>query len=146
MTHLSEHFTLEELTFSQTAARKGLDNTPSKEIVLNLTYTANKLELVRELLGNKPLIISSGYRSPEVNKAVGSTAKRSQHLTGEAVDFTCPQFGTPRQIVKAIQASDIDYDQVILEFDRWVHISFTRSGSNRNQALVIDSSGTRLFA
>ena len=143
--NLSDNFTLEELTASQTARRLGLDNTPPPEVIENLTYTANKLEKVRELLGNNAIHISSGYRSPAVNKAVGSKSKKSQHLSGEAVDFTCPKFGTPRQIVEAIKNSNITYDQVIYEFDEWVHISFTQS-DNRKQALTIDSEGTRLFA
>lgn len=144
-TFLSEHFTLEELTASQTARRLGLDNTPPQDVLENLTYTANKMEKVRELLGNNPIVISSGYRSPAVNKAVGSKSKKSQHLSGQAIDFTCPKFGSPRKIVEAIKNSDINYDQVIYEFDEWVHISFTQS-DNRKQALTIDSQGTRLFA
>lgn len=144
-TFLSEHFTLEELTASQTARRLGIDNTPPKDVLENLTYTANKMEQVRELLGNNPIVISSGYRSPAVNKAVGSKSKKSQHLSGQAIDFTCPKFGSPRKIVEAITKSNISYDQVIHEFDEWVHISFTKS-DNRKQALTIDSQGTRLFA
>lgn len=144
-TFLSEHFTLEELTASQTARRLGLDNTPPQDVLENLTYTANKMEKVRDLLNGHPIIISSGYRSPAVNKAVGSKSKKSQHLTGQAVDFTCPKFGSPRKIVEAIKNSDINYDQIIYEFDEWVHISFTQS-DNRKQALTIDSQGTRLFA
>lgn len=142
--NLTEHFTLAEMTFSQTAARKGLDNTPDEISLDNLQYTAECMEEVRDLLGY-PINISSAYRSPEVNKAVGSTAKKSQHMSGQAVDFTCPSFGTPRDVVEAIIDSDIVYDQIILEFDRWVHISFTR-GRNRRQALIIDNSGTRDFS
>ncbi len=144
-TFLSEHFTLEELTARKTARRLGLDNTPPQDVLENLTYTANKMEKVRELLGGNPIVISSGYRSPAVNKAVGSKSKKSQHLSGQAIDFTCPKFGSPRKIVEAIKNSDINYDQVIYEFDEWVHISFTQS-DNRKQALTIDSQGTRLFA
>lgn len=141
--NLSLNFSLEELTFSQQAARNGLDNTPPPEVLKRLTNTAKQLELVRKLL-NQPINISSGYRSPLVNKAVGGAAK-SQHLSGEAVDFTAPKFGTPRQIVEKIKSSNILFDQVIFEFDRWVHISFSES-ANRKQALVIDTKGTRVFA
>lgn len=142
--NLTEHFTLAEMTFSQAAARKGLDNTPDEISLDNLQYTAECMEEVRDLLGH-PINISSAYRSPEVNKAVGSTAKKSQHMSGQAVDFTCSGFGTPRDVVEAIIDSDIEYDQIILEFDKWVHISFTR-GRSRQQALVIDNSGTRDFS
>jgi zinc D-Ala-D-Ala carboxypeptidase len=141
---LTPHFTLEELTASQTASRLGLDNTPPPKVLENLKHTAQRLEMLRELLQN-PLHISSGYRSPIVNKAIGSTAKHSQHMEGQAVDFTCPQFGTPEEIVKAIILSDFEYDQIIHEFNSWVHISFVKAGS-RKQALVIDSTGTRIFA
>lgn len=142
--NLSEHFTLEEMTFSEAAARKGLDNTPDEFSLDNLQHTAECMEQVRDLLAH-PININSAYRSPEVNKAVGSTAKKSQHMSGQAVDFTCRGFGTPRDIVEAVVASDIDFDQIILEFDRWVHISFTK-GRNRKQALIIDSNGTREFS
>lgn len=141
---LSKYFTLEEMTLSQAASRNNLDNTPGPLELDNLTYTCQQLDAVRELLAN-PILVSSGYRSPEVNRAVGSTAKKSQHMEGCAVDFTAPQFGTPRKIVEAVKASAIRYDQLILEYDRWVHISFVK-GANRKQALVIDNSGTRNFA
>lgn len=139
---LTPNFHLSEFTTSQTAARRGIDNTPTPQVLENLQYTAEQLELVRTLL-TAPLLISSGYRSPELNRAVGG-AMSSQHQLGEAADFTAPRFGTPHQIVEAIKNSDVDFDQVILEFDRWVHISFKKSG-NRRQALVIDGSGTRLL-
>jgi hypothetical protein len=101
------------------------------------------MEMVRELLGSKPISISSGYRSPALNAAVRGQIS-SQHQLGEACDFTCPSFGTPADIVKAIVASDVPYDQVIQEFNSWVHVSF--STRNRQQALIIDKNGTREFA
>lgn len=139
---LSLHFTLDEFTHSQTAARLGIDNDPPIDVLKNLQRTAQGLELVRTFLGG-PIMVSSGYRSPEVNAAVGGS-KNSQHLTGQAVDFTCPSYGLPYQIVAALQTSDIPYDQVICEFGRWVHISF--SDLNRKVALIIDQTGTRAFA
>jgi hypothetical protein len=141
---LSEHFTLDEFTFSQTASRYNIDNTPGSKELENLQYTALQMESVRDILKH-PISISSAYRSLAVNRAVGSTAKRSQHLDGCAVDFTCAKFGTPRDIVKKIMCSNIKYDQLILEFDRWVHISFVKE-ANRKEVLVIDNSGTRYFA
>ena len=140
---LSPNFTLDEFTFSQTAGRDNIDNTPTPDVLKRLTNTAQQMELVRVLL-MQPINISSGYRSPALNKAVGGAAK-SQHLSGEAVDFTAPKFGTPRQIVEKIKSSNIQYDQIIHEFDRWVHISFSEV-ANRKQALVIDTNGTRAFA
>jgi zinc D-Ala-D-Ala carboxypeptidase len=140
--YLTNNFTLEEFTFSQEAERKGLDNTPVKGIFNNIINTAENMELVRNILNGNPIIISSGYRSPEVNAAVGGS-KNSQHMRGEAVDFTCPKFGSPADIVKAIKNSILGYDQLILEFNSWVHISF--STSNRRQALIIDRNGTRAY-
>ena len=142
--NLTDHFTLEELTHSQTAARLGLDNEPPPDVVDALTRTAHGLEMVRVLL-QAPILVSSGYRSPLVNRAVGGAAN-SQHILGEAADFTAPGFGPPEMIVRAIMRSTrpIPYDQLIVEYGRWVHISFSREP--RHQALVIDHDGTRAFA
>lgn len=140
---LSPNFTLDELTNSQTAARLGIDNTPDEMTLEVLKATCYGLEAVRKLLGDKAILISSGYRSAELNRLVNGQPG-SQHLLGQAVDFTCPTYGTPAQIVSAIKGSDIPYDQVILEYGRWVHISF--SPRNRRMALVIDKTGTREYA
>ncbi len=121
MPQLTDHFTLEELTFSSTAVRNNLDNTPSLEIVAHLTTLAIGLEQVRALLG-APMHIDSGYRCAALNAAVGGSSK-SAHMEGYAADFICPQFGTPLEIVKAIEASDILFDKCIQE-GCWVHISF----------------------
>ena len=141
MTSLSAHFTLEEATLSQKAARLGISNDPPLEVAMNMKQAALGMELVRQLLG-QPIHINSWYRCPYLNKAVGSKPT-SDHLTGFAIDFTCPTYGTPEVIVKAILASNIDFKQVIYEFGSWVHISF--NGMQR-QALVIDKEGTRVFA
>lgn len=140
--YLSTNFTLDEFTNSQTAERNGIDNTPPDSLLPTLRQTAYGMELVRTLLGDKAILVSSAYRSPALNAAVNGS-NGSQHLLGEAVDFTCPTYGTPEQIVRAIIASKIPYDQVIQEFGRWVHISF--GPRNRRQALVIDKQGTRAF-
>lgn len=141
MTPLSAHFSLEEATVSQTASRLGIDNDPPLDVVLNMKRAALGMEQVRQLLG-QPIHINSWFRSPAVNQAVGGSPK-SDHMTGFAIDFTCPTYGKPEQIVKEILASNIDFKQVILEFGSWVHISF--NGAQR-QALVIDREGTRVFA
>ena len=143
MIYLSKHFTIDEFTFSQTASRNGISNNPPPEIVTALHHTAKGMELVRKALGNVPVLVSSGYRSPALNAVVGGQIG-SQHLLGEAVDFTAPTFGLPSDVIRNIVKSDVPYDQIILEFGRWVHISF--SDRNRRQALVIDHTGTRPWA
>jgi zinc D-Ala-D-Ala carboxypeptidase len=137
--HLSAHFTLEEFTRSETALRKGLDNTPDAETVANLIELANGMEKVRRLL-DRPIHINSAYRGPKVNSSVGGS-KNSAHMKGYAADFVCPGFGTPLEICKAIQGSGIEFDQLIHEFGSWTHISF--DPQMRGQVLTIDSNGTR---
>ena len=122
MTKLSEHFTLEELTFSATAQRKQIDNKPPAEVLENMKRLAAGLEEVRAALGNKPMRINSGYRSPKLNRAV-SGARLSAHMAGYAADFVCPDFGSPLKIVKALAATGIQFDKLIQE-GTWVHISF----------------------
>jgi zinc D-Ala-D-Ala carboxypeptidase len=146
MTHLTPHFTLEELTASETAERNGWDNSPNDQELANLTRLADFLEQVKVVLNGKPIIISSGLRTKKVNDAVGSR-DTSQHRLGCAADFRVPGM-TPDQVVKAIIASGIGFDQVIREFDRWTHISIPNSEdvSPRKQALIIDKAGTRPYA
>lgn len=136
---LSEHFSLQELTRSEIASRKGLDNTPDAETIANLTELALALEQVRELLGH-PIHINSGFRSAKVNAAVGSK-ETSAHRQGFAADLVCPAFGSPRDVCHAILNSTIDFDQCILEFDAWCH--FSVAPTMRHMALTIDSAGTR---
>jgi len=132
--NLSPHFTLEEFIASQTATRDHIDNTPNPGIVANLKLTAQLLEQIRTLL-NKPVIVSSGYRSPELNKAVNGAAN-SAHLFGLAVDFICPQFGTPIAICHRIEASPLSFDQLIFEHT-WVHLGLAKDGDvSRRQLLT----------
>lgn len=142
--YLSSHFTLDEFIISQTACRRGIDNTPSKEIVDKLRRTAQGLEAVRIRLGGAPISVSSGYRCPVLNEMVGG-AKDSQHMLGEAADIICPRFGTPVAVAFALRDSGIEYDQLILEYadkgSGWVHVSF--ADHPRHEALRIDASGTR---
>lgn len=142
--NLSEHFTLSEFINSQTASRLGLANDPPVNLLPALKATAAGMEQVRTLLGDKPILVSSAYRSPALNDAVHGQ-RASQHLLGEAVDFTCPSFGDVLRIMKTIATSTIAYDQLIQEFgyDGWVHVSF--SERNRKQRLVIDNTGTRPY-
>lgn len=140
--NLSAHFTLAEMTVSEVAARRGIPNEPTAEALEALYRTAKGLESVRAVLG-KPIIVTSGYRSPAVNRLVGGQPS-SQHLRGEAADFISPGFGTPAEVVAALVKSAVQYDQCILEFGRWVHISF--APAFRRQALIIDANGTRPYA
>lgn len=137
--NLSPHFTLAELTVSETAARRGIDNDPPPDVVERLKHTALCLEAVRILLG-APIVVSSGYRSPALNAAIGG-AQNSDHTRGDAADFICPGFGAPSTIVSALKDSGIQFDQLIEEFGRWVHISF--GPQMRGQVLRIDRNGTR---
>ena len=142
MTYLSTNFTLDEATFSQTASRLGIDNDPAIEMLSNLKQTAYGMEEVRRELGDKPILISSWYRSVALNSAVKGSPG-SSHLLGFAVDFTCPSFGSVDEVVKRLMESAIPYRQVIREFGRWVHIDFS---GNQRQALIIDQTGTRAYA
>lgn len=144
--NLTPHFTLDELTASETADRNGWDNTPSDVELANLRRLADFLEQIKALLGGKPIMINSAYRSKRVNDAVGSK-DTSQHRIGCAADIRVPGM-TPDQVVKAITASALPFDQVIREFDRWTHVSIpnTSDTAARRQALIIDKTGTRPFA
>lgn len=130
-TRLTPNFTLEEMTHSQTAVRRGIKNEANPVIKNNLTIVAANMEEVRKLLGNNPIAINSGYRNMEVNRLIGGST-RSAHMEGWAVDFTCHRFGPPAKIVDAIKASDIKFDQLIEE-GTWVHISF--APARRRQVL-----------
>lgn len=143
--NLSAHFTLEELTASEAADRNGWDNTPNEQELENLKRLADFLEEVKTVLGGKPIMVNSAFRSKAVNDAVGSK-DTSQHRIGCAADIRVPGM-TPDQVVRAVIASGIGYDQVIREFDRWTHISVPNSAGDkpRRQALIIDKQGTRAF-
>ena len=136
-TVLSGHFTLEEMILSQTAAREGIDNTPSAAIVQNLRRLAGVLEEVRSLLGGVPIQVSSGYRSLALNTAIKG-ADNSAHIRGLAADFTAPRFGTVIEVARKIAASSSPYDQLIHEYGAWVHIGLSETGvAPRRQNLSI---------
>ena len=140
--NLSPHFTLDELTHTD---HRELDNSPTQDEISNLQRLANFLEEVKTVLGGKPIMVNSAFRSKQVNDAVGSK-DTSQHRIGCAADIRVPTM-TPDQVVRAVIASGIGYDQIIREFDRWTHISIPNqeSGTPRKQALIIDKQGTRVF-
>ena len=141
---LSPNFTLAELTHSETAERLGLDNTPDEKVKANLVRLARILEEVRRVLG-RPVMVNSAYRSLAVNKAIGSKPT-SQHCLGCAADIRVPGL-TPNDVVNLVVKSNIEYDQLIREFDSWVHISITNTHTDkpRRQVLIIDKSGTRPY-
>ena len=142
---LSKNFTLQELTHSNTAVRLGIENTPDKEGIWNLTLLATELlQPIRDRIG--ALRVTSGYRSPELNAIFG--ANRSQHMLCEAVDLQFVKRGKMDnlQIYQAVIDLDLDFDQCILEFGdstqyndpmrpAWIHISWTVR-ENRKQVLV----------
>jgi zinc D-Ala-D-Ala carboxypeptidase len=136
--NLSENFTLQELIYSDTAVRMGIDNKPNDETVENLKILCeNILEPIRSHF-KAPVVVSSGYRSEAVCLAVGSSSK-SQHIKGQAVDFEI--FGIPNKDVTDWVVQNLDYDQCILEFwndkepnSGWVHCSYSKD-NNRKQYL-----------
>jgi len=141
---LTPNFSLEELTHSEVAERLGLDNTPSEDVKANLTRLARLLEDIRRVLG-RPIMVNSAYRSQEVNKAIGSKPT-SQHCIGCAADIRVSGL-TPDNIVKEILKTNLEYDQLIREFDSWVHISIPNKFADkpRKQVLIIDKAGTRPY-
>jgi uncharacterized protein YcbK (DUF882 family) len=140
---LTEHFTLEELTHTD---HREFDNTPNDAEKANLERLALFLEQVKEVLGGKPIMVNSAFRCKQVNDAVGSKDS-SQHRIGCAADIRVPSM-TPDEVVKAVIASGIGYDQLIREFDRWTHISVPNTAGDhpRRQSLIIDKTGTRPYA
>jgi hypothetical protein len=141
--NLSEHFTLEELTHTD---HREFDNTPNESELANLKRLAAFLETVKSAIGGKPIIVNSAFRCKQVNDAVGSSDK-SQHRVGCAADIRVPQM-SPDEVVKAIIAAGLPFDQVIREFDRWTHVSIpnTADAKPRGQKLIIDKTGTRPYA
>ena len=143
MTLLTPHFSLEELTITE---HREFDNTPDDSEKNNLKRVAELLEQVKSTLDGKPIMVNSAFRCKQVNDAVGSK-DTSQHRVGCAADIRVPGM-TPDEVVQAIMAAGLPYDQLIREFDRWTHISVTNeeTGTPRKQVLIIDKQGTRLYA
>ena len=133
--NLSDHFSLEEATRSDTATRLGISNQPNTQQLENMKVAAIGMEKIRELLAS-PINVNSWIRLPEVNVAVGGS-KVSSHMDGWAIDFVCRGFGTPLEVCKAIEKSNIKFDQMIYEFGEkgWTHISF--APEMRQQKLTI---------
>ena len=140
---MTPHFTLAELTVTD---HRSLDNTPDPAALANLQRLAVFLELVKDRLGGRPIMVNSAYRSKAVNDACGSR-DTSQHRLGCAADIRVPGM-TPDAVVKAVMASGLAYDQIIREFDAWTHISIPSLPTlpPRKMALIIDKAGTRPFS
>ena len=134
MIHLD--FTMSELLKSEIAEKYNISNIPDKQSLDNmLTLIIECLQPIRNFI-DKPMIISSGYRSPRLNgHPLINGAQNSQHVTGQAVDFTIKGM-TPKQIIEMIKRSGVEYDQVINEHNIWVHISYNK-GKNRKQVLEV---------
>lgn len=128
---LSEHFTLAEATYSETAIRKGIPNQPSSLQLANMKYAAMQLEKIRDVVG--PLHVNSWLRLPDVNVAVGGS-KISAHMDGFAIDVTSSTL-TPIQLCQKVEKLGIKFDQMIHEYGRWMHISF--APEMRQQKLTI---------
>jgi len=136
---LSKNFTMAEFTKSQTAERRGIDNTPEGDhLEAAKALFENVVQKVRDHFG--PTVINSGYRSPELNEAVGGSS-RSQHCKGEAADIEVP--GVPNAELAEWIRDNLEFDQLILEFytpgipdSGWVHVSYLADGDNRGECLT----------
>lgn len=125
---MTPNFSLEEFTRSQTAARRGIDNTPSEVIKLNILRVAYKLEIIRMVI-DRPITITSGYRCIDLNRLIGG-ATNSAHTQGLAVDFVVGGM-TPEQIIKEIKHV-VNYKQIINEFGRWVHLAIPEKQTGKH--------------
>ena len=139
---MTPHFSLAELTVTD---HREFKNEPNPSEIANLQRLAELLEQVKVILGNKPVMVNSAFRSKQVNDAVGSK-DTSQHRLGCAADIRVPGV-SPDNVVKAVIAAKLPFDQLIREFDRWTHISVPNDpkGKPRGQVLIIDRQGTRPY-
>ncbi len=143
--NLSMHFTLEEMIRSATAKRMNIPNTPNSQQIENLRMLCNNvLEPIRSTVG-LPLHIDDGYRCPALNEAVGGVSD-SQHMEGKAADFVAIGGTTPEEIFDMICRSSLEYDQAILEFDEWIHISYDAGHNRREREIATkDSNGKTVY-
>lgn len=141
---LSSHFSLEEFTASQTASRRGIDNTLPDSLLPAAQATAQMLERVRTDLGGLPIIITSGYRCSALNAAIGSSST-SDHVKAMAVDIRCPAFGCAFDVARYLagRMDALGLGQVIYEFDSWIHCSIRTPDKVLNRILTINAAGTQ---
>jgi len=143
MMQLTEHFSLLEMTRSETGTRKGIDNTLPRSLNANIEAMAKTMEVVRHICGDKPVRVYSCYRSPRVNTAVGGS-KTSSHMFALATDFIIEGL-TISETINIIRHSDIKFDQIIDEFNSWVHLGI--DPAMRHQVLSArKKSGTTVYA
>ena len=142
---LTPHFTLHELTHSDTATRLDIDNTPTKAAKNNLKILAEGLEEVRSTLKGTPITISSGYRCLELNRLLKSK-DTSAHVLGLAADFSCNRYASVKEVMEVLSSSSVEFDTLILEFNLWIHIAFPKKGeAPRYRIYEIDKKGIRLY-
>jgi hypothetical protein len=130
---ISPNFHLAEFEASQTAARRGLDNAVPLNLYGNLERLAQLLEHIRAAIG-KPITLTSGYRSPALNRLVGGS-KTSAHMDARAADLICPAYGTPRQIARHLAGLDLAYDQIIEE-GTWLHVAVAKADAAPRRQLL----------
>lgn len=139
---LTEHFSLEEFTYSTTAKRLKIENKIPDHLMANIQFTAKKLELVRKVLAH-PIIITSGYRCPALNNQVGGS-QTSAHTKGLAVDFHCA-YGNPKQICQRLIMADVEFDKIIQEYNQWVHIEFSHINQRRRVLTAVKQNGKTIY-
>lgn len=143
---MTPNFRLEEFTRSATAKKLGISNEPSTEHLENIKMVAERMEIVRRILGNNPIKVSSGYRSPRLNGSLTGASSKSAHMDGRACDFTCPGFGGATEIVRELgkHFDELNFDRIIDESGMWVHIDFKAGGEKgRGTLLRAENAGTR---
>lgn len=140
---LSANFTLGEFTASDNAQRLRIDNSLPPELLNKAAITAEMMERIRSALGDKPIIITSGYRCLALNRAIGSS-DGSDHVKAMAVDFKCPEFGTPFAVATflAAQVDSLAIGQIIAEFSSWIHVSTRQPSNPVNRVITINAQGT----
>ncbi len=150
MTQLTPHFSLDEFTASDIAKRLGIDNSVPVELMVNAQQTCRMLESVRAHLSRLagrdiPINISSGYRCPAVNIAVGSNLG-SDHIKALAADIKAPEFGTALAVSQALAPvlHIIGIGQLIYEFDSWTHVSAREPVNEINRIITISHAGTQV--
>lgn len=141
--NLSEHFALAEFTASDTAARRGIDNSVPPELMDEARRTCEMLERIRAHLGGVPILLTSGYRCPALNTAIGSSGG-SDHLKAAAADIKAPAFGTAFEVASSLAPAvdELGIGQLIHEFGSWVHVSTRRPSREVNRIITISNRGT----
>lgn len=142
---LSAHFTAAEFTESEYADRHGLNNDLPEDLLASALATAEMMERIRDVLGGKPIHITSGYRCAAVNTGIGS-GMTSDHIKALAVDFKCPEFGTPYAVAKHLSTKleSLGIGQLIHEYGRWVHVSLRLPSKVFNRVITVSAAGTQL--